>query len=212
MEIIQAVAGKYSEAYSSPLNGLAKEVYNDTCAYHPGAHMISGQVQGSLLQTISMIMQPRYILEIGTFTGFSGLCLAAGLHPEGVLHTIECRSDDAAKAQHYFNRSSFSDRIKLHVGDARQIIPEIPHIWDLVFIDADKTSYITYYELVLPRLSTRGLIIADNVLFHGQVLVENIKGKNAIAINDFNKHVQADSRTEQVILTVRDGLMFIRKC
>ncbi|MCY7291456.1 MAG: class I SAM-dependent methyltransferase, partial [Ferruginibacter sp.] len=133
------------------------------------------------------------------------------LQQEGEIHTIEIREEDAATAQENFNKSFYKENIKLHVGDAKKIIPTLIHDWDVVFIDADKVSYIDYYELTLPKLKTGGFIVADNVLFHGQVLEEKITGKNAKAINDFNEHVAKDERTEQVILSVRDGISIIRK-
>ncbi|MEO6404611.1 MAG: O-methyltransferase, partial [Ferruginibacter sp.] len=177
---------------------------------HPHAEMISGQVQGKLLEMLSMMIKPLKVLEIGTFTGFSALCLLKGVVKGGVLHTIELRKDDAETAASWFEKAG-SQNIKLHVGDARSIIPLINESWDLVFIDADKVSYIEYYELTLPAIKPGGWIIADNVLFHGEVLKEEVKGKNAKAIQAFNIHVAADNRVEQVMLTVRDGLFLIRK-
>jgi predicted O-methyltransferase YrrM len=150
-------------------------------------------------------------LEIGTFTGYSALCLAKGLRENGFLHTIELREEDATISQNYFAKSSQSEQIILHRGNALDIIPQLKEEWDLVFIDADKTNYINYYELTLQQLKKGGIILADNVLFHGDVLKETISGKNAIAINNFNEHVAKDDRVQQVILTVRDGLMMILK-
>jgi predicted O-methyltransferase YrrM len=173
--------------------------------------MLSSWVQGKLLTFLSQLTKPKNILEIGTFTGFSALCLAKGLQADGELHTIELREEDANTALTNFSILGNKNQITLHLGNALEIIPTLNKQWDLVFIDADKTSYTQYYELVLPMLSDGGLIIADNVLFHGQVLDKEIKGKNAIAINDFNMHVAKDSRTEQIILSVRDGLMLIKK-
>ena len=150
------------------------------------------------------------ILEIGTFTGFSALCLAKGLQAGGLLHTIELREDDADSAKKYFKQAN-AENIILHIGDAKDIIPALKEEWDLVFIDADKVSYIDYYELTLPQLKPGGFMLADNVLFHGQVLEANITGKNATAIHAFNEHVAKDKRTEQVMLSVRDGITMIRK-
>jgi predicted O-methyltransferase YrrM len=156
------------------------------------------------------MIRPQKILEIGTFTGFSALCLCRGLSENGRLHTIELREEDAATAAKYFALAE-EKRIIMHIGNALEIIPQLNEQWDLVFIDADKVNYIQYYELTLPFLKKGGWLIADNVLFHGEVLEEEIKGKNAIAIHAFNNHVHSDSRTEQVMLTVRDGLLVIRK-
>ena len=211
MELINSLAEKYSLAHTTKTDDLLNEIYEYTLQHHPQAHMISGPVQGQFLQFISSIMQPLNILEIGTFTGYSALCLATGLQKNGILQTIELRAEDAAVAKGFFKRSEKDNQIHLHTGNALEIVPTLQFDWDLVFIDADKVSYTEYYELVVPRLKTNGLIIADNVLFHGQVLEENVKGKNAIAINNFNQHVLNDERTEQVFLTIRDGLLLIKK-
>ena len=201
----------YASLYSSPLEPLLQQVLDYTIANHPHAHMISGKEQGLFLQFIAWLHRPKRILEIGTFTGFSALCLATGLAEGGELHTIELRPEDAATALDFFNQSTCGDKIKLHIGDASVIIPQIHEVWDLVFIDADKAGYTRYYEMCVPRLAPGGLIIADNIFFHGQVLQEPVTGKSAIAIAAFNKYVQQDERTEQVVLIIRDGLMLIRK-
>ena len=211
MQWIEKLAEDYSSTYTSPLDDVLMKIYNDTVANHPEAHMISGPVQGKFLEFISFLFRPKYILEIGTFTGFSAICLAKGLQPGGELHTIELREEDANTAWKNISNAGMADKIHLHRGDARTIIKELPYTWDLVFIDADKTSYITYYEEALERLSEHGFILADNVLFHGQVLEEKIDGKSAKAIAQFNNHVLNDQRTEQVFLTVRDGLLLIKK-
>lgn len=213
MDLIHPLAQAYAEKFSGTGDELLREIAGETLAHHAHAHMLSGAVQGQFLQMMSRLMRPSRILEIGTFTGYSALCLAAGMedNSEARLHTIECREEDALKAREYFNRSNWGDRIILHLGNALTIIPDLEEVWDLVFIDADKTGYSGYYELVLPRLRPGGLIIADNVLFHGQVLDEEIKGKNAKAINAFNERVANDSSVEKVMLTVRDGLTMIRK-
>ena len=173
--------------------------------------MLSGHVQGSFLTMLSDLLRPEKILEIGTFTGYSALCLAKGLIRGGTLHTIELREEDAAIARAYFEQSLYKSNIELHVGNAVKIIPTLHELWDIVFIDADKTGYIDYYELVLPSVKQNGIIIADNVLFHGQVLEHNVSGKNARAVQAFNEHIKNDRRVKQVLLTVRDGLMLIQK-
>ncbi len=173
--------------------------------------MLSGHVQGKFLQLMSTVLRPRRILEIGTFTGYSGICLAMGLPPGGVLHTIESRPETAETAKANFSKAVVSDRIILHTGNALDIIPALDETWDLVFIDADKPGYIGYYDMVLPRLRPGGVILADNVLFHGQVLEEEIKGKSAMAIQAFNEHVMKDALVETVLLTIRDGISMIVK-
>jgi caffeoyl-CoA O-methyltransferase len=210
-ELIDQPINEYAERFSSAESPLLEEINRYTQANHPHAHMLSGRLQGRFLSMLSKLLQPQYILEIGTFTGYSALCLAEGLAPMGSLHTIEIREEDAETAKGYFDRSAYSNQIHLMVGPAAAIIPQLPFTWDLVFIDADKTGYIEYYELVVPRLRKGGLIIADNVLFHGQVLETVISGKNAKAIHAFNEHVKSDPRVETSLVTLRDGLLLIRK-
>jgi len=211
VELVNSLAEKYAADFSSKEDELLAEVAGYTERNHPHAHMLSGSVQGAFLSLIIALMQPQIILEIGTFTVYSALCLVKGLQPEGELHTIELREGDAGVAKGFFSKSQQRDNIKLHIGYAKQIIPTLKKTWDLVFIDADKTGYIDYYELILPSVKKNGIIIADNVLFHGQVLAETITGKNAKAIQAFNEHVRKDDRVQQVLLTVRDGLMIMRK-
>lgn len=211
ISILNELAANYADAHTSDEEPLLKEINEWTMANHPESQMLSGKIQGRFLYMISALMRPKRILEIGTFTGYSGLCLAAGLPHDGQLHTLEFREETAAIAQDFFNKSAIAGKIILHTGNALTIIPELDETWDLVFIDADKTNYIPYYELTLPRLRQGGLIIADNVLFHGEVLEENIKGKNAVALHAFNEMVKKDSRVSHVMLTIRDGLMLIQK-
>ena len=210
MELINKKAEEYAQNFSSKEDVLLAEIAAYT-NQHPHAQMLSGHVQGKILETISCLLQPKKILEIGTFTGYSALCLAKGLQKDGQLHTIELREEDAKTAKDFFSKSLHNKKIVLHVGYALDIIPTLHEQWDIVFIDADKTGYIDYYELTLPHVKQNGLIVADNVLFHGEVLEESIKGKNAKAIHAFNAHLANDKRVEQVMLTVRDGLMMIRK-
>ncbi len=211
MELINKKAEDYAVNFSSKEDELLAEIAAFTNQNHPHAQMLSGHVQGKILETLSYLLQPKNILEIGTFTGYSALCLAKGLQPGGKLHTIELRKEDAETAAFFFSKSLQKNKIVLHIGNASDIITTLDEKWDIVFIDADKVSYIDYYELTLPNVNQNGLIIADNVLFHGEVLEKSIKGKNAKAIHAFNSHVANDKRVEQVMLTVRDGLLLIRK-
>jgi predicted O-methyltransferase YrrM len=187
------------------------ELFELTLSSHDHAHMISSKVQGRFLEMVSYMVQPARILEIGTFTGYSALCLAKGLKKKGELHTIEIREKEAEIARGFFRLSVWNEQIHLHVGNAIDILPSLEHTWDLVFIDADKVHYLDYYKTVLPNVRKGGIIIADNVLFHGEVLKDSLKGKNAIAIQQFNDHVLQDESVEKVLLTVRDGLLLIRK-
>jgi caffeoyl-CoA O-methyltransferase len=211
MDIITPTAQSYAEAYSSSVEPLLVQIEQDTRATNPEYHMLSGHLQGKFLEIISTLLQPENVLEIGTFVGYSAICLAKGLKKHGELHTIEVSRDIATIAKSNFSRTNEADKIILHVGNALQIIPTLDRSWDLVFIDADKPNYIEYYQLVLPRVRSGGIILADNVLFHGQVLEEPVKGKNAKAIQSFNEYVQQDESVDKVMLTIRDGLLLIRK-
>jgi predicted O-methyltransferase YrrM len=211
LDIIDSLARSYSEKFSSPEDELLHGIAVHTNAHHPHANMLSGHVQGRFLALISVLLKPMRILEVGTFVGYSALCLAEGLQPGGLLHTIELRKEDAATAKENFKKANYADKIILHEGNALDIIPALIETWDLVFIDADKTNYSNYYKLVLPRVRKGGMIIADNVFFHGEVLEKKIKGKNGIAIHEFNKLVRNDDSVEKLMLTVRDGLFLVRK-
>lgn len=211
MELVNLKAEQYAKQYTSALDEVLEEIETFTLANHPHAQMLSGHVQGKVLELFSKMIAPKRILEIGTFTGFSALCLAKGLQTGGKLVTLELRDDDAATAKNYFAKAGMESKIDLHIGDALQIIPTLQENWDLVFIDADKVNYVNYYELTLPSVKSGGWILADNVLFHGEVLEESITGKNAKAIQAFNEHLKNDDRIERVILTIRDGLFLIQK-
>jgi predicted O-methyltransferase YrrM len=211
MELINNKAEKYAAFFSSPTDDLLLEIEKFTLEEHANSNMLSGPVQGKMLELISCMIQPKKILEVGTFTGYSALCLAKGLAPDGELHTIEISKEDAEISRQHFSKSLMSKKIILHEGNALDIIPALKHTWDLVFIDADKVNYINYYELTLPQLKKGGFMLADNVLFHGEVLEKNITGKNPKAIHAFNKHISEDKRIQHVMLTVRDGVMLMQK-
>lgn len=211
IEIINNKAEEYAARFTTPADSLLQEIEKYTLENHPHANMLSGPVQGMLLEMISKMVKPERILEIGTFMGYSAICLAKGLSKTGELHTLEIRSEDANIARNYFSKSLYTKQIFLHEGNALDIIPTLNETWDLIFIDADKVNYINYYELTLPLLKKGGFILADNVLFHGEVLEENIAGKNAKAIHAFNEHLEKDNRIQHVLVTVRDGLMLIQK-
>ena len=211
MDLINPLVQSYADKYTASHDALLEEIASHTEATHSHAHMMSSRHQGKFLEIFSILLKPAKILEIGTFTGFSALCMAKGLQTGGKLHTIELREEDALTARSNFNRSNHRSQIILHTGNALEVIPQLNETWDLVFIDADKTGYLEYYNLILPAVRSGGVVLADNVLFHGQVLDEPIKGKNATAISEFNEFVKGDKRVEQVLLTIRDGLMLIVK-
>jgi caffeoyl-CoA O-methyltransferase len=211
LDLIHPLVQEYAESQTSAEDTLLKEVNDYTMQHHRESVMLSGHLQGKVLEMISQMIQPRRILEIGTFTGYSGLCLSKGLTDAGQLHTIELRTEDADRARSYFDRSEYASRIISYTGNALDIIPKLEQTWDLVFIDADKPAYIEYFNLVFPRLRKNGFILADNILFHGQVLEETVKGKNAKGIKAFNEFINSRTDIEKVVLTVRDGLYLIRK-
>ena len=211
VDLIHPIVQAYAEEYSSPEDILQKEIHDYTVQNHSAAHMLSGHLQGKVLEMISCMIQPKRILEIGTFTGYSALCLVKGLTNDGILHTIELREEDAALARSFFDRSVFAEKIVVHTGKAVDIIPQLDETWDLVFIDADKPAYISYFNLVLQRLRKNGFILADNIFFHGEVLEKEVKGKTALGIQAFNEFIKERKDIEKCVLTLRDGLFLIRK-
>ena len=211
MELINPLIQEYAEKFSSAEDSLLKEVNDFTTKNHPEYHMLSGHLQGKFLEMASRMIGPRRILEIGTFTGYSALCLAKGLSGDGILHTIELRENDAATAKSFFDRSVYKEKIILHTGDAKEIVSKLDEVFDLVFIDADKPGYIEYFNLVFPKLKKNGFIFADNIFFHGQALEDEPKGKNGKAIKAFNQYISERTDIEKMILTLRDGLYLIRK-
>jgi predicted O-methyltransferase YrrM len=211
LELINPIVQSYAEKFSSAEDELLKEVNEFTMQHHAHSIMLSGHLQGKLLQMISCMIGPKRILEIGTFTGYSALCLAKGLAKDGQLHTIELREEDATKANEFFSRSSYKNQIITHTGNALDIIKKLDETWDLVFIDADKPSYIEYFNLVLPSLRKNGFILADNIFFHGEVLEPFVKGKGGKAMKAFNEFINERTDIEKLVLTIRDGLYLIRK-
>jgi predicted O-methyltransferase YrrM len=210
MELIHPLVQQYAEAHSPQENDKLDELAV-SLNLHPHAHLLSGHLQGKFLEMISLLICPRYILEIGTFLGYSALCLARGLQPDGELHTIENNLDSALIARENFKNFKTGNKIILHTGNALELLEEIDRPWDLIFLDADKTGYLAYYEAMVPKIKSGTLILADNVFFHGQVLEMPVKGKNALAIQAFNDRVKTDERVEKMMLTLRDGLYLIRK-
>jgi len=208
----QVLLEQYILNHISPEEDFLKELDRETHLKILRSRMLSGHLQGKILSMISCMIKPKSILEIGTFTGYSALCLAKGLADDGKLHTIEIDDELESIAKKYFNKSGMGDKIMLYVGDARSIIPELKQSFDLVFIDADKCEYCEYYNLVFPYVKVGGFILADNVLWNGKVVdPDSIEEEQTRGILDFNKLVQEDPRVENVILTVRDGIMLIRK-
>ena len=210
MEILNPVAQAYAERFTSPEDPLLKEVSEFTLKNHPKAHMISGHLQGKVLEMVSCMIRPKRVLEIGTFTGYSALCLAKGLRKGGELHTIELREADAAAAKGFFEKKS-SKKIILHVGEALEIIDELDEKWDLVFIDADKVNYKEYFNRIFPKLRRKRFILVDNIFFHGEVFGTEVRGKNAKAVSEFNEFIEQRTDIEKLVLPIRDGLYLLRK-
>lgn len=192
---------------SELLNKIARETHLEVLR----PRMLSGHFQGRLLSMFSNMIQPKRILEIGTYTGYSALCLAEGLMDNGKLFTLDINEELEDRVRQYFKESEFNDKIRFLIGDAISIIPDLKEIWDLVFIDADKKNYTTYFDLVISAVKPGGYIIADNVLWSGKVIDDQCNDEDTIALRNFNDTLMSDSRLEVILLPLRDGLMVARK-
>lgn len=210
MEVIDPRLQAYAEQHTTDERPLLKKINRETHAQVLKPRMLSGQLQGRVLSMISCMIKPRVILEIGTYTGYSALCLAEGLQEGGKLITIDVNEELYDRVSGYFQESGLADRIDYRIGEAARIIPELNDNFDLVFIDADKENYARYFDLVIDRVNLDGVILADNVLWSGKVLQEKLD-KDTRAITDFNAKIQADDRVENVLLPIRDGIMLMRK-
>jgi predicted O-methyltransferase YrrM len=212
MDIIPAAIEAFAEKYTSPESAVLKRLNRETHVKVPQAHMLSGHLQGQFLSMVSHMLQPVRILELGTYTGYSAICLAQGLQEGGILHTIDINEEREEICRRYFEEAGLSSRIKLHIGNAVDIIAGLEEVFDLVFIDADKPAYEQYYDLIWDKLRPGGFMLADNVLYHGEVLLDKSKqSTNGQAVLSFCEKVAADGRAEQLLLTLRDGLLIIRK-
>lgn len=201
---------KYIQDNSAAEDPVLWELSRETFLKVQMPQMLSGHLQGIFLEFISRMIQPGRILEIGTFTGYSAICMAKGLVSDGVLYTIDVNEELRTMAEKYFAKAGLADKIKLLTGDARKIIPDLNETFDLVFIDADKLNYGAYYDLVFDKVRPGGYIIADNVLWSGKV-VEEKKDKDTQAIDAYNKKVKEDKRVKSFILPLRDGLNIAQK-
>jgi caffeoyl-CoA O-methyltransferase len=210
MDFIHPSIQGYSEQHTSPESGLLREINRHTHANVLRPRMLSGHLQGRLLSMISCMKNPKHILEIGTYTGYSALCLAEGLQEGGTLTTIDINEELEQPVRDYIRKAGMQSKINFMVGNALTLIPTLEQNWDLVFIDADKENYHRYYDLVIDRVTLNGIILADNVLWSGKVLDEK-PDKDTKAIIDFNSKIQNDPRVENVLLPVRDGIMMMRK-
>lgn len=202
----------YSTSMSTKPDPVLYDLERETGLKTLSPQMISGSLQGQFLQLISTLQQPDRILEVGTFTGYAAICMARGLSPDGELHTIEVNRELEHIIRKYLNRAQLEEKVHLHWGDALEIIPTLEGQFDLVFLDADKRQYQAYYELVVERVPSGGLILADNVLWSGKVLdSDRSDDADAASLHAFNQMVLADERVENVLVPLRDGLMMIRK-
>jgi len=211
MDFIDSNLDKYVVEHTSLENDLLKKIQRETHLNVLQPRMLSGPFQGRFLSLISSLIQPNKILEIGTYTGYSALCLAEGLSKSGTLITIDINDEIEERVKGYFQESSFADQLTLKIGPALSIIPQLQHEFDLVFIDADKKNYINYYNEIFPKVRVGGLIIADNVLWSGKVVDQNAQDSDTQLLRDFNLLIQEDARVSNILLPIRDGLMVVRK-
>lgn len=210
MEFLDPELQQYVEEHTSSENALLKHINRDTHAHVLKSRMLSGHLQGRVLSMISHMIKPELILEIGTYTGYSAVCLAEGLKPGGKLITLDINEELEDRVRQYFAAAKLTEVIDFRIGNALNIIPQLNHQFDLVFIDADKENYARYYDLIIDRVKPGGFILADNVLWSGKVL-DKKPDKDTKAILDFNKKIHDDSRVENVLLPIRDGIMLARK-
>lgn len=203
---------EYAERFTTHESEVLKRLNDKTHREIQGAQMLSGHLQGAFLQMISLMLQPKNVLELGTYTGYSAICLAKGLKEGGKLHTIDIDNRLQAVREEFWQKENLLDKIVQHIGNAADIIPSLEMPFDLVFIDADKKNYGLYFDLIIDKIPAGGWLLADNVLFHGEVILpSDQQSKPATAIHFFNQKIAADNRVEQVLLPIRDGLMLIRK-
>ena len=212
MDFLDPKIEEYALKYCDPESDLLNELNRQTHLKIMQPRMLSGHLQGRILSSYSKAINPNYILEIGTYTGYSALCLAEGLTTNGILHTIDMNAELAPFTQNFIDKSEFNNKIKFHIGDALKIIPNIDLKWDLVFIDADKENYSNYFDLVIEQVRNGGWIIADNVLWSGKVLEPTNKNDfETQSLKNFNEKVKSDTRVSNLLLPVRDGMMIMIK-
>lgn len=210
MNLLEQYAQAHSQNFSVETLAVLKELERATHLHTLAPQMLSGALQGEWLSFFSKMIAPAYIVEVGTFTGYSAICLAQGLQAGGCLHTIELNEELEPLINKFVAKADLSEKIRLHIGDAKQIIPTLPDGIDLAFIDADKMAYTDYYEQLLPKIKPGGYLLVDNVIWYGKVLEQNPDTKTK-SIQAFNQYVYQDTRVEKFLLTIRDGLYIVRK-
>lgn len=211
MEFISAQLQAYVTQHSAEESALLAKINRETHLEVLQPRMLSGHFQGRVLSMLSQLLQPKNILEIGTYTGYSALCLAEGLRPDGKLLTIDVNEELEMRVRGYFAASVFAAQIDYQIGDAAQLIPSLDLSFDLIFIDADKQQYPLYYEQALEKLHPGGFILIDNVLWSGKVLDDKHQDKDSVLLRELNLKISQDKRVEKVLLPIRDGLYLIRK-
>jgi predicted O-methyltransferase YrrM len=212
MQRLEKAIFQYCEQYSDAPEPVLYELERETHLKTLAPQMLSGHLQGQLLRLLSLLRQPKRALEIGTFTGYAAICIARGLAPDGILHTIEVNPEMEYLIRKYLAKAELSDQVKLHIGDTKAIIPTLHGTFDFVFIDAGKQHYQAYYDLIIDRVEPGGLIIADNVLWSGKVATEQReKDADTQQLHAFNLMLQEDERVESLLLPIRDGLLVARK-
>ena len=212
MEFISKDLSDYCENNTSPESEVLAHLNRETHLKVVSPRMLSGHLQGRFLSFISKLQQPKLIVEIGTYTGYSALCLAEGLHPEGKLISIDVNEETSSFAKLFISKTDYANQIKLVLADAKEYVTTINDPIDLVFIDADKKNYLNYYHLIIDKIKSGGLIIADNVLWSGKITMpEKDMDRETLALHQFNQFVQQDNRVENMLLPIRDGLMVVRK-
>lgn len=210
MEFLPESIDQYVHNHTSPESEVLAQLNRETYAKVLVPRMLSGHLQGRVLSLLSKLHRPKRVLEIGTYTGYSALCLAEGLAPDGELHTLDINEELEDFARQWFERGGVSGQIHQHIGKALDIIPTLDGPWDLVFIDADKENYVNYYDMVMPLMSKGGLILCDNVLWSGKVVDESATDEETEILRQLNAKIQDDPRVENVLLPIRDGLMAAR--
>jgi caffeoyl-CoA O-methyltransferase len=210
--LVSKQLNEYSENFTSPESPVLAALNRETNIKRGDAVMLSGHLQGAFLQLLSRLIRPKNLLEIGTYTGYSAICLAEGLQDGGLLHTIEINEELEDISSRAFEKAGVKDKIVQHIGKAADIIPSLKETFELVFIDADKIGYCDYYDLVFDKVAIGGYIVADNVLYEGEVAQpEAQQSKNAKAMHQYNLKVKGDTRVIHILLPLRDGLMIVQK-
>ncbi len=211
MEFLAPKIEEYITQHSESESELRQKINRQTHLEVLKPRMLSGHLQGNILALLSRMIRPQRILEIGTYTGYSALCLAEGLTENGKLHTIDINEELENRVRHYFAQSPFAHQIEFHVGEALKIIPNLKETFDLVFIDADKENYVNYFEAVIDKVRSGGFIIADNVLWSGKIVDETQTDPSTVALRKFNQKIKHDSRVGGTIFPIRDGLYVMHK-